>query len=541
MGGGQLRLALTGLDWIICSAVLSGSILAGLAIAIRRRKTASSEGFFLAGRSLLWPVVGASLYATNIGAEHLVGLSGDAYRYGLKAGAVELTAAICLGFAAAVLFPYYIRNRVFTIPEFLELRYGPGARILFSGFMLVISIMTKMAFTLYAGALVLHGLMGWDVMPVVGVLGALAAAITIAGGFAVVAYTDTIQAAIIIAGSATMTLIGLHDIGGWSALVAQIPEKMHIAGAWDDPNYPFWGIIAGAVYGGVFYWGIDQVNVQRALGARNLDQARWGAMFAVLLKLTPVFIFALPGAIAAAKYPDLSAAESKETFVLLLDRFCTSGVRGLVLAALLAAMVSSLLAMMNSISTLCVRDFVLRLRPKTTERAQIFAGRMAILGATGLGILAAYLVFLTPEGLYKYLQTISIYLVMPITPAIVFGILSRRVNVPGAAASVLVGAIAATIFVADQLLGTAQGASSFPFLHHPFTLNYTYRGLWGTLLAISVLFGVSWLTPPPPPERVERTTLRASHLKEPFRGLADWRLHLAVLGLATIAAYAWLW
>src|SRR6266852_6188373 len=151
-------------DWCICLAVLSSSIILGLYLAVRKKSSADSASFFLADRSLPWPLVGASLYATNIGAEHLVGLSGDAYRYGLCAGTVELCTCIPLGIAAGFLFPYYLRAKVYTIPEFLEMRYNATARAFFSALMLVISIMTKMAFHLYAGALVLHGLIGWDIM-----------------------------------------------------------------------------------------------------------------------------------------------------------------------------------------------------------------------------------------------------------------------------------------------------------------------------------------------------------------------------------------
>lgn len=539
--GSELSLSLTAIDWTVCSVVLFGSILVGLYLALRARKEETSDSFFLAGRTLLWPVVGASLYATNISAEHLVGLSGDAYRYGLKAGTVELTTAICLGFACAVLFPYYLKNKVFTIPEFLEIRYNASARMFFSGLMLVICIMTKMAFALYAGALVIESLMGWPVMDVVWVLAGIAAVVTIVGGFAAVAYTDTIQAAIIIVGSGAMTLVGLTRVGGWSGLAAKVSEQLHIAGPASDPNYPFWGIIAGAIYGGVFYWGIDQVNVQRALGARNLDQARWGAMFAVLLKLTPVFLFALPGVIACALHPGVGEQESKKTFVLLLNELCPEGIRGLVLAALLAALISSLLAMMNSIATMSVRDFALRVRPGTTERTQVNLGRAAIGVSALLGGAAAYLVYLSPDGLYKYLQTISIYLVMPITPAIVFGILSRRVNLQGAAASVLGGAVLSAVFVTDQLMGAEWGAKHLPPLHDTLTLNYTYRGLWGTLITTAILFSVSYLTPPAPPERLARTTIRWSDLAEPFRGLSDWRLHLAALAGATVGLYWWLW
>jgi uncharacterized sodium:solute symporter family permease YidK len=298
-----LRLSLSSLDLFLCCIVVVASVAIGLTISIRKRSGESSSQFFLAGRGLKWPVVGASLFATNIGAEHLVGLSGDAYRYGLCAGSVELTTCICLGIACAWLFPYYLRTRVFTIPEFLELRFNRTARVFFSGLMLVICIMTKLAFHLYAGALVLHGLFGWNLMSTVVLVGTAIAIITMVGGFTAVAYTDSIQTGIMIAGCSLVLFTGLHQVGGWHALLSRMPEAMHVGKAYDDPNYPFWGIILGAFYGGTFYWGMDQVNVQRVLGAKSLQEARKGSMFAVLLKISPIFIFALPGVIAAALYP----------------------------------------------------------------------------------------------------------------------------------------------------------------------------------------------------------------------------------------------
>lgn len=540
-----MRLSLSGLDWVVCLGALAGSILIGLWLSVRAKSSKSSDGFFLAGRSLTWPIVGASLFATNIGAEHLVGLTGDCYRYGLCAGTVELTTAMCLGFAAAVLLPCYMKNRIFTVPEYLEMRFGQSARSAFSALMLVICIMTKTAFTLYAGAMVLHLLTGWDLMTTVVILGAVTAAVTMIGGFTTVAYTDTIQTAIMLVGSGTMLVIGLVEVGGWSGLCARltemkIPEAISMAKPLTDRNYPFWGIIAGAIYGGIFYWGMDQVNVQRMLGARNLDQARWGAMFATLLKLTPVFIFALPGVIALAlSHGSLKGEDTKQAFVWLLNNLLPSGLRGLLLASLLAAMISSLLAIMNSISTLAVRDFVLRFRPATDERTQVWVGRIAILAGATLGILAAYMVYKTPDGLYKYLQTISIYLVMPITPAIAFGIMSKRVTLKGAAASVLVGIVLAALFVTDQLMGAAWGRQNLPFLHEKYMLNYTYRGLWGTLIITGVLFAVSAFTTKTDPERLERTTVDWQAKREAFRGIADWRLQWCGLSIVTLLAY-WL-
>lgn len=533
-----MSFALNWIDWCVCLIVLGSSIFTGLYLAIRKKSSVDSAHFFLADRSLSWPLVGASLFATNIGAEHLVGLSGDSYRYGLGAGAVELTTCITVGFAAAFLYPFYIRNKVFTTPEFLETRYHPAARAFFSGLMLLISITTKMAFHLYAGALVLRSLVGWDVMTVVWIMGAVAACVTIIGGFTAIAYTDSFQTAIIIFGCSLMALTGLYKVGGWHGLLSHVPHAMHIAKSYDDPNYPFLGVILSAFYSGTFYWGVDQVNVQRVLGARNIDQARWGGMFTIVLKFLPVFIFALPGVIALALFP---GRESKTTFVTLLNELLPTGVRGVVLAALLASLVSSTLSVMNSVSTLAVRDFILHFRPNTSERAQVFLGRVVIVVATVLGVIAAYAVYKTPDGLYKYLQTVSIYLIMPVAPAIIFGILSKRVTAKGALASVVVGCTLAALFVTDQLMGIAQASRLFPWLHTKLTLNYTYRGLWGTIVGVVVLFGVSSFTKKTDPAKLERLTVSWKGTTDPFRGLTDWRLQLAVLSAITVLLYWLVW
>jgi SSS family solute:Na+ symporter len=538
-----MSLTLTRLDWIICIGALFANIAAGLWIALYTRKNASSDSFFLAGRRLMWPTVGASLFATNIGAEHLVGLSGDSYRYGICAGTVELTAIISLGFATGVLIPYYMKNRVFTIPEFLELRYRPAARLCFSGLMLFICIVTKMAFSLYAGALVLHSLVGWDVMTTIFALAAATAVITMIGGFGAVAYTDAIHAPIMLLGSALVVFIGLHKVGGWHGLcqaiqASPLPDALHIHRPYTDKIFPFWGVLMTATYGGFFYWGMDQVNVQRVLGARDLNQARWGTMFAALLKLTPVFIFALPGVIALALYP---GRESRTTFVTILNEMLPTGIRGYVLSALVGAVISALIAVMNSISTMSVRDFLLRIRPETSDRAQVIWGRMAIAFAAVLGCGAAWVVYIQPEGIFKYLLTINSYLVMPLTPAIAFGIMSKKVTFKGAAASVFVGLVLCSFFVVDALMPPARAARLFPVLHTTFTENYTYRGVLGTAIITGVLFLVSAFTRKTSLEKLAGTTIDWNREWEPFRGISDWRLHLAILSGITILAYWFMW
>jgi len=317
---------------------------------------------------------------------------------------------------------------------------------------------------------------------------------------------------------------------------------MSIAKPYDDPVYPFWGILATAFYAGIFYWGIDQVNVQRVLAAPDLKNARWGAMFATLLKLLPVFIFALPGVIAYALFPgELEGEGTKQAFVLLLNKLLPAGIRGLLLASLVAALITSLIAVLNSVSTLVVRDFILEFRPGISEKKQVRLGRYIILAVTFLGIGAAYLVYMNEEGLYKYLQTITAYLVIPVFPAIFFGIVSKRVTFKGAVYSVLVGVILATIFVVDQLLGAETGKEIFPFLHHKLTLNFGYRGLWAEILITGVLFAVSLFTVQKnTAEQLARTTINYSGKIPKFEGISDWRLHLAVLTIATLLIYVWL-
>jgi SSS family solute:Na+ symporter len=536
-----MNLVLSPLDWFILLFVILGSLGFGMFMAYRKNSGKDSSSFFLGGRSIKWPVIGASLFATNIGAEHLVGLSGDSYRYGLSAGLVELTTVITLGVACAILFPYYMKNKLFTIPEFLELRYNRRTRTFFSGLMLIISIMTKLAFTLFAGALVLNSLLGWNIMSTIFYIGLAVAIFTIIGGFTAVAYTDALQVLIIIGGAAIMMFIGLDKVGGFTGLMEKAPQMMSIAKPYDDPVYPFWGILATAFYAGIFYWGMDQVNVQRTLAAPDLKNARWGAMFATLLKLLPVFIFALPGVIAFALFPgELQGDETKQTFVLLLNKLLPSGLRGLLMASLLAAMITSLIGVLNSVSTLVVRDFIVEFKPDFPEKKQVSLGRIVILAVTLLGIGAAYMVYKNEEGLYKYLQTISAYLVIPVFPAILFGIISKKVTLKGAVASVIAGIILATIFVTDQLIGPETGEQIFPLLHHKLTLNFGYRGLWAEILITIVLFAVSAFTEKTDPLKLEKTTIDYSKGIASFKGLTDWRLHLLVLTIITVLILIWL-
>ena len=281
------------------------------------------------------------------------------------------------------------------------------------------------------------------------------------------------------------------------------------------------------------------MNVQRMLGARNLNHARWGAMFAALLKLTPAFIFALPGVIALVLYPNLE--QPRKAFVAILNNLLPTGVRGYVLAALVGAIISALIAVMNSVSTMAVRDFILHFRPHTSERAQIYLGRVAIVVSQPSAWRPPMWSTYNPEASTSICKRCRFILVMPIAPAIIFGILSKRVTFAGAAASVAVGVALAGIFVADALSKPEIAAAWFPWLHHPLTFNFTYRGGWGTLVITIVLFLVSAFTTKTDPVKLAKTTIHWGQRPEPFRGLSDWRLHLVVLLAVTVAIYWRLW
>jgi SSS family solute:Na+ symporter len=237
----------------------------------------------------------------------------------------------------------------------------------------------------------------------------------------------------------------------------------------------------------------------------------------------------------------LDESESKQTFILLLNNLLPSGLRGVVLAALLAALISSIIAVMNSVSTLTVRDFILEFRPETSERVQVLTGRVVIILATVLGLAATWMIYKSEEGLYKYLQTITAYLVFPVFPAIIFGIMSKKVTLKGAYISVIAGVILATIFVTDQLVGPEAGQKLFPFLHHKLTLNFGYRGLWGTIVIIIVLFAVSGFTPKTDKDKLVKTTINWQKRMQPIKNLSDWRLQWIILAIATILVYYWLW
>lgn len=524
-------------------AIIVSSLIVVLVVGLWfARRWRSSDDFFLAGRSVTWPFIGFSLFATNISSEHFVGLASAGHNLGLVEGGYEWVASYCLLVLAGVFAPQYLKHKVFTIPEFFEKRYGVEARVGLSAYFLVMIVLTKTAVATYAGSIVIQEFTGWPLTSIMWGIGITTAAYTMAGGLAAVIYTDFIQALILIAGSAVLTITALARVGWWGGLVEHLQninrlDVLSMVRSVDDPSgRPFSGFILGNfLTGGIFYWCMDQVNVQRVLAAKSVAHARGGAILAGFLKIIPVFIMVLPGVIALALFPQIGA-EHNRTYGVLLQELMPSGLRGFVIAALLAALMSSLSSTFNSASTLVARDFLLRFRPQSTMKLQVAVGEIGLVLVMVAGILCAPLVG-TKETIWNYLQEVSGYLSVPFAVAGLAGVLSRRVNRQGAMAGVIAGFLAGLFFFLEKNL-------DWGIFTAPFFASFLHRHFLCGVISAVVMAGVSAFTPPPSAEvQAGAFSLlrRAAPGEEPPPAslLADWRLWWWLL-LVVVSCF-WVW
>jgi SSS family solute:Na+ symporter len=513
------------IDWLaIAGYVLA---IAGASVLLSRRPK-SSEDYFLAGRSLRWPFIGASLFAANISAEHFVGLAGSGYAGGMAVGGYEWSAVFCLVPLIVLFLPFYIRNRIFTVPEFLELRYGPDIRLFFSGFMVVLSVLTKISVSLWASSLVFASLLGWNPTAVIWLVGLGTALYTMKGGLRIVVYTDAFQTTILLLAAVILTTVGLRHVGGWSGLHAALPPDMFsMVRPATDPDYPWPGMFFAVFLAGSFYWSMDQVLVQRAFAARDLNEGRKGAILCGFLKLTTPFLLVLPGLIARAMYPALPKAD--QAYGTLLGHIMPPGLLGLTVSGIGAALMGHISATYNSISTLVTRDFYLRWRPAAPPARQILVGRIAVLVVFLLG--SAWAPMIGRFGnLFTYLQTIQVYLMLPFAGIFFAGVLWRRTTSQGVAACLLTaGAVCPLLMLNGRL-------HFLPFMEAPLLRPWLHSALLAFAVSMVALVGVSLATPRTAAAQLATTTVSGwASLAAPGPGgaLRDYRLWLAVLLLTT--------
>src|SRR5579862_9469941 len=460
------------------------------------RKERTSTDYFLASRDIGWFFIGASLFVSNISTEHFIGLSGTGASSGLAVGHFEWLACLMLLILGWVFVPFYLRTNVFTMPEFLERRFNRQCAVYLAGISIIAYIFTKISVQLYAASVVLERVAGWSLWKTAVVLVIATGIYTIAGGLAAVIYTDTVQTLILITGAVALTLIGLHRVGGIEHLRTMVPEGyFHMIKPASDPQFPWTGIFFGAPILGIWYWCTDQVIVQRVLSARDEGHAKAGTIFAGFLKILPVFMLVLPGIIAFALYPD-QVAKPDFAYPTLVLNLLPTGLVGLVMAALLAAVMGAMSSVFNSASTLVTLDFYKKIRPQASEAQLVNFGRVATGFMVLLGLLWVPFIHLISSQLYIYLQSVQAYISPPIAACFVLGILWPRLNGQGAISSLLTGFVLGAVrFVAE--LAAAQGTQFSGLMEWLVKMNFLHYAIFMFVVCCVILVGVSLATPAP--------------------------------------------
>lgn len=498
------------------------------------RQTRTGEDLFLAGRSLTWATIGLSLFASNISTTTLIGLAGAAYAHGIAVSAYEWLAGIPLIVLAFVFVPMFLRARITTIPEYLEVRYDRRARLYFSAVTILLTVLVDTAGGLYAGAIVLQTFFpGVDLWLFCVAVGLFAGLYTAAGGLRAVVYTDVLQAIVLIVGCSVLTLVLLDRFDySFAAVEAAVPtDNLSIVLPVDDSQLPWPGLATGVVLLGFWYWVTNQYIVQRVLGAKDLRNAQQGAMLAGALKLLPLFIMVLPGVMAISIYPDIP--DSDMVFPTLIARALPAGLTGLVLAGLIAAIMSSVDSTLNSASTLIVHDFVqTRGRVLSPETARRY-GRVATLIVMVLAIAWAPMIQ-SFAGLWSYLQQAFAVVVPPVAAIFLAGAFSRRVNGHGAFWTLAIG------HAAGVLIFIAREVGWWP-------VHFTITVFLMTVFSLISVFLLSRLGERPAADAIERGVWRPEIALQPgtasgFAGaLADPRLQagLVVAGMAATLFAFW--
>jgi SSS family solute:Na+ symporter len=474
------------IDWLVITAYAIVIIFLGLILS---QKKMNAEEYFLAGRSMTWPFIGISLFASNISSTTLVGLAGGAYSSSIAIYNYEWMAVLVLIIFAIFLLPFYLHSRIYTIPEFLEKRFDARSRYYFSVLTLFLNIVVDTAGTLYAGGLVMKLIFPevplWES---IAILAVMAGIYTIAGGLAAVIYTDAVQAILLLIAAVIVTFIALSQVGGWESVVNQIPDRdLSLIQPLDDANLPWLGLI-GVFLLGFYFWATNQFITQRVLSAKNVNHGRWGVLFAGLLKLPVLFIMVLPGIMARLLYPDLPNPD--QVYPTLLFDLLPAGILGLAIAGLIAALMSSIDSTLNSASTLITMDFVHKFYPQINSKQLMWIGRITTLLFMLLAIAWAPQIE-NFKGLFNYLQQVLAYAVSPVVAVFLLGTLWRRANQSGAFAALMVGLVVGMfLFMANVVWGWIS-------------IHFLYVAPILFIVGLIVGIIVSLLTPVPRREQIE--------------------------------------
>jgi len=527
-------------------AIIAGYfMIVGIIGYVVAQRVESGDDLFLAGRSLAWGTIGFSLFASNISSTTLIGLAGDAYRTGIAVSNYEWMAGVVLVFIAIFFVPFFIRSGLTTIPEYLEKRFDVRSRKYFSALTIFTSVIIDTAGGIYAGTLVIKTFFP-DLLPGLGpeldfyvtcfILALIAGIYTAAGGLAAVVYTDILQAVILLVGSVFIAGITFSEFNfSWAQATAQLPDgHLSLMRPMDGEGLPWLGTLVGVPILGFYYWGLNQYIVQRILGARDLQNARWGAMLGGFLKLLPLFIMVLPGAFALQLYPDLGNPD--QVFPTLVTDLLPIGIVGLVMAGLIAAIMSTIDSTLNSASTLITIDFIKPQWPELTPQQVGSIGRITTI------VLMLFAAVWAPQirefpGLWSYIQSVLSYLVPPVVAIFLLGVFWPRANGSGAFATLLGGhalSIAVFLFAQDGLL----------FADAPIDLHFTIIAGILTVICLGMLVVFSLaLGEAPAPENVDDLTWanRALTAEATPVWYKNYRIHAAAVLSLTVAMVIAFW
>ena len=569
------------LDWLVIAVFFLGLI--GILVWVFKQKQQDSGDYFLAGKDATWIAIGASIFASNIGSEHLIGLAGAGASSGMAMAHWEIQAWMIL-ILGWVFVPFYSRSMVYTMPEFLEKRYNAQSRTLLSMISLISYVLTKVAVTVYAGGLVFKEVFGiesiWGIdffwISAIGLV-VLTAIYTIVGGMKSVLYTSVLQTPILLLGSLIILVLGLREIGGWNELMA-LASAIEVNDYGDsmtnlirdnrDPDFPWLGVLIGSSVIGFWYWCTDQFIVQRVLSGKDEQQARRGAIFGAYLKLTPVFLFMIPGMIALimtqkgivinGELFQMSSADA--AFPALVSYLLPAGVKGLVVCGILAALMSSLASLFNSSAMLFTIDFYKKYRPESSERRLVLVGRLATVTVVILGILWIPVMKSIGEVLYTYLQDVQSVLAPGIAAAFLMGVLSKKPTPMAGLWGMIVGFVVGIMRLGSKVYYTQTSkVAGYESVHQWaletgtngwfYSLFYEVNWLFFSggmlLLCVLVIVGVSYVTQPASDEQIEGLTFASATQEQKLQTRQSWGtwdlVHTGIILLFTLLFYAYFW
>ncbi len=558
------------LDWIILGLFFLALI--GLILWILRKKDKDTSDYFLAGRDATWIAIGASIFASNIGSEHLVGLAGAGASSGMAMAHWEMHGWIIL-FLGWLFVPFYARSGVFTMPEFLEKRYNSQSRSFLSIISLVSYILTKVAVTVYAGGVVFKDVFGieyisignWDIdffwVSAIGLV-VLTGLYTTFGGMKAVLYTSVLQTPILLIGSIAILVIGLVKLGGWNEMISicrTVPvndfgdNMTNLIRSPHDPDFPWTGVILGSMIIGFWYWCTDQFIVQRVLSGRDQKQARRGTIFGAFLKLTPVFIFLIPGMIAFALtqkidpstgQPLLSLASNDAAFSTLVKELLPKGFTGIVVGGILAALMSSLASLFNSSAMLFTVDFYQKFKPNAKPRHYVLVGRIATVVIVILGILWIPVMKSIGKVLYEYLQDVQSLLAPGIFAVFLLGIVSKRTTPTAGFVGLVVGFVLGMLRLGLNIYYGDTVGSGFIYdtLVAPNWLHYEIA-LFGIVIALIII--ISIFTKPKDPDAIQGLYFGSATAEQRAITRASWTnldvILSAIIVVIVIGFYIYFW